>query len=156
MPPAADAWEGVLRRTGHAFRELTLAHPHRAADGHPSLATPLALRPLGSLRPLEALLDLFIAAGFGGCGALHAYRLYMGFLYGHVLNELQELCWPRTRATTCCGWVSTGCRCGSSPGSAALAGELATYDGARELDEGLDGHPRQALHRGVEPIEDRP
>ena len=29
-------------------------------------------------------------AGFDARGALHAYRLYMGFLQGHVLNELQE------------------------------------------------------------------
>ena len=54
------------------------------------LSGPLARRPLGTLRPLEELLELFITAGFDHHGALHAARLFTGFLYGHVLHELQE------------------------------------------------------------------
>ena len=91
--PAAEAgrWEEMLRRTAHASREIALAHPHVVPllVTRP-LATPLAMRPLGTLRPLEGLLELLVGAGFDERGALHAYRLYMGFLQGHVLNELQE------------------------------------------------------------------
>jgi len=32
-----------------------------------------------------------VAAGFAPTEALHVYRAYFGFLYGHILNELQEL-----------------------------------------------------------------
>src|SRR5688572_3713024 len=72
-------WETALRRTAHAFRQLALAHPHVV----PLLVTrsvsgPLAQRPLGTLRPFEELLEVFIAAGFDPHGALHATRLYTG------------------------------------------------------------------------------
>jgi hypothetical protein len=43
------------------------------------------------LRPLEDFLDLLIRAGFSPADALHAYRLFFGFLHGHVLDELQDL-----------------------------------------------------------------
>jgi hypothetical protein len=55
------------------------------------LATPLGLRPAGTLRPLEDVLALLTSAGFSGPDALHIYRALFGFLHGHVLNELQEL-----------------------------------------------------------------
>ena len=54
-------------------------------------ATPLALRPQGTLRPLEDVLTLLTRAGFSGPDALHIYRALFGFLHGHVVNELQEL-----------------------------------------------------------------
>ena len=58
-------WEAGLHRTAHTFRRVALAHPHVV----PLLVTrplsnPLARRPLGTLRPLEELLELFINAGF--------------------------------------------------------------------------------------------
>jgi AcrR family transcriptional regulator len=134
-----DAWDGVLRRTAHAFRGIALAHPHIVPllVTRP-LATPLALRPLGTLRPLEALLELFVGAGFDGRGALHAYRLYMGFLYGHVLNELQErvLDPGETDDVLRLGLHRLPAR--EFPRLRALASELAAYDGDHELDEGLD------------------
>jgi hypothetical protein len=43
------------------------------------------------LRPLEDLLELLIRAGFSPADALHAYRLFFGFLHGHILDELQDL-----------------------------------------------------------------
>jgi hypothetical protein len=43
------------------------------------------------LRPLENFLELLIRAGFSPADALHAYRLFFGFLHGHVLDELQEI-----------------------------------------------------------------
>jgi AcrR family transcriptional regulator len=134
-----EDWAVVLRRSAHAFRAIALAHPHVVPllVTRP-LATPLALRPLGTLRPLEALLELFISAGFAEREALHAYRLYMGFLHGHVLNELQErvLDPDETDDLLRLGLHRLPAR--EFPRLRALAPELAAYDGARELDEGLE------------------
>jgi AcrR family transcriptional regulator len=151
VPAAVDGdWEAVLRRTAYAFRALALAHPHVVPllVTRP-LATPLALRPLGTLRPLEALLELFVGAGFDSRGALHAYRLYMGFLQGHVLNELQErvLDPDETDALLRLGLHRLPLH--EFPRLRSLAAELAVYDGAQELEEGLDvviGGLRRQLH----------
>ena len=43
------------------------------------------------LRPLEDVLALLTSAGFSGADALHIYRVLFGYLYGHILNELQEV-----------------------------------------------------------------
>ena len=43
------------------------------------------------LRPLEDVLALLTSAGFTGEDALHIYRVLFGYLYGHILNELQEV-----------------------------------------------------------------
>ena len=149
--PAADAgdWVAALRSTGHAFRAIALAHPHVVPllVTRP-LATPLALRPLGTLRPLEDLLELFVMAGFDERAALHAYRLFVGFLYGHVLNELQErvLDPDETDDLLRLGLHRLPVR--EFPRIRALAGELAAYDGHAELDEGLD-IVLAGLRRGV-------
>jgi AcrR family transcriptional regulator len=137
--PEGGDWEEALRRTAHAFRALVLAHPHLVPlmVTRP-LATPLAMRPLGTLRPLEALLDLFIEAGFDGRGALHAYRLYTGFLYGHALNELQERVQDPDEIDDLLRLGLYRLPVREFPRLRALAGELATYDGERELEEGLD------------------
>lgn len=137
--PEGGDWEEALRRTAHAFRALALAHPHVVPllVTRP-LATPLAMRPLGTLRPLEALLDLLVGAGFDGRGALHAYRLYLGFLYGHVLNELQERVQDPEESDDLLRLGLHRLPLREFPRLRALAGELAGYDGERELNEGLD------------------
>jgi tetracycline repressor-like protein len=43
------------------------------------------------LRPLEGVLALLTSAGFAGDDALHIYRVLFGYLYGYILNELQEV-----------------------------------------------------------------
>ena len=139
--PAAEAedWEDVLRRTAHAYREIALAHPHVVPlmVTRP-LATPLALRPLGTLRPLEDLLELLVRAGFDERGALHAYRLYMGFLQGHVLNELQERVYDPEETDDLLRLGLHRLPAKEFPRLRSLAGELAAYDGLQELEEGLD------------------
>ena len=55
------------------------------------LASPLGLRPVGTLRPLGQILGLLSAAGLAPDRALHAYRSSFGLLHGHVLDELQEV-----------------------------------------------------------------
>jgi AcrR family transcriptional regulator len=137
--PEGGDWEEALRRTAHAFRALALAHPYVVPllVTRP-LATPLPMRPLGTLRPLEALLALLIGAGFDGRGALHAYRLYIGFLYGHMLNELQERVQDPDENDDLLRLGLYRLPIREFPRLRALAGQLARYDGARELDEGLD------------------
>jgi AcrR family transcriptional regulator len=137
--PEVAGWEDVLRRTARSFRDIALAHPHVVPllVTRP-LATPLALRPLGTLRPLENLLELFIGAGFDERGALHAYRLYMGFLHGHVLNELQERVHDPEESNDLLRLGLHRLPVRDFPRIRSLAAELAAYDGLQELDEGLD------------------
>ena len=73
-------------------RRLALAHPNVVPllVTRP-LATPLGQRPPGMLRPLENVLALLTSAGFSGADALHIYRVLFGYLYGHILTELQEV-----------------------------------------------------------------
>ncbi|MDQ2792177.1 MAG: TetR/AcrR family transcriptional regulator C-terminal domain-containing protein [Actinomycetota bacterium] len=131
-------WEGALRRTAHAFRRIALAHPYvvpllvtRSASG------PLALRPLGTLRPIEALLELFISAGFDQHGALHASRMFTGFLYGHVQDELQERVHDPDETEDLLRLGLHRLPITQFPRLRSLAAVLAVYDGAAELDEGL-------------------
>ena len=131
-------WEAALRRTAHAFRRVALAHPNVV----PLLVTrplsnPLARRPLGTLRPLEELLELFITAGFDHHGALHAARLFTGFLYGHVLHELQERVDDPDETDDLLRLGLYRLPATQFPRLRSLATVLAAYDGAAELDEGL-------------------
>src|SRR5580704_6069351 len=74
VDPADPDWAGQLRAVGRDFRRLALAHPHVVPllVTRP-LATPLGLRPRGTLRPLEDVLALLTRAGFSGPDALHIY-----------------------------------------------------------------------------------
>jgi AcrR family transcriptional regulator len=133
-----ENWEAVLHRTAHTFRRVALAHPHVV----PLLLTrplsgPLALRPLGSLQLLEDLIGLFSAAGFDPQGALHAARLFTGFLYGHVLHELQEQVQDPDETDDLLRLGLHRLPLTQFPRLRSLASVLAVYDGAAELDEGL-------------------
>jgi AcrR family transcriptional regulator len=131
-------WQAALRRTAHTFRRVALTHPHVV----PLLVTrplshPLARRPLGTLRPLEDLLELFITAGFDHHGALHAARLFTGFLHGHVLHELQERVDDPDETDDLLRLGLHRLPITQFPRLRSLASALAAYDGAAELDEGL-------------------
>jgi len=90
--PAAADWRQELRGLATSFRGLALAHPNAVPLlVTRQLASPLGQRPPATLRPLEDFLELLIRAGFGPADALHAYRLFFGFLHGHILDELQEI-----------------------------------------------------------------
>ena len=132
-------WEAALRHTAHAFRQIARAHPNAV----PLLVTrsvtgPLALRPLGTLRPLEELLEVFIGAGFDPHGALHATRLFTGFLYGHIQDELQQQVPDPDETDDLLRLGLHRLPITQFPRLRSLATVLATYDGAAELDEGLD------------------
>jgi AcrR family transcriptional regulator len=132
-------WAGQLRAVARDFRRLAVAHPHVV----PLLVTlpsgtPLAMRPRGTLRPLEAVLALLTRAGFTGADALHIYRAFFGFLYGHVINELQELVENPDEHDDVLRLGLYRLPLAEFPILRSLASDLAAYDGATELERGLD------------------
>jgi AcrR family transcriptional regulator len=132
-------WASQLRAIARRFRALALAHPHVVPllVTRP-LATPLALRAPGTLRPLEDILALLTRAGFSGPDALHIYRALFGFLHGHVLNELQELVDNPDETDDLLRLGLHRLPIREFPLLRSLAPVLATYDGAAELERGLD------------------
>jgi AcrR family transcriptional regulator len=138
IPPGGRDWQAQLSRTAHDFRRLGLAHPHVVSliVTRP-LATPLGLRPVGTLRPLERLLAVLTEAGFSPSLALRVYRLYMGFLYGHLLTELQELVADPEETNDLLRLGLHRLPVREFPLVRGLATDLANYDGAAELDQGL-------------------
>jgi AcrR family transcriptional regulator len=132
-------WAGQLRVVARSYRQLALSHPRVVPllVTRP-LATPLGLRPLGTLRPLEATLELLIRAGFTDIDALHIYRSLIGFLHGHVLNELQELVDNHDETDELLRLGLQRLPLPEFPLLRGLAPALANYDGAGELERGLD------------------
>ena len=139
VDPADTNWVGQLRAVARDYRALALAHPHVVPllVTRP-LATPLALRPPGTLRPLEDVLALLTRAGFSGPDALHIYRALFGFLHGHVLNELQELVDNPDETDDLLRLGLHRLPIGEFPLLRSLASVLGVYDGAAELERGLD------------------
>jgi AcrR family transcriptional regulator len=139
LDPDGEDWATQLRVIARDFRTLALAHPHVVPllVTRP-LSTPLALRPLGTLRPLEACLALLTRAGFTDVDALHVYRSFFGFLHGHVLNELQELVENPEESDDLLRLGLHRLPLQQFPLLRGLAPVLAAYDGAGELERGLD------------------
>jgi AcrR family transcriptional regulator len=137
--PADPDWTAQLRTVARDYRRLALAHPHVVPllVTRP-LATPLALRPHGTLRPLEDILALLTRVGFSGPDALHIYRAIFGFLHGHVLNELQELIDNPDETDDLLRLGLHRLPIREFPRLRSLASVLACYDGATELERGLD------------------
>lgn len=131
-------WQSQLRRMAHELRRVCLRHPNVVpllVTG--PLSTPLGMRPAGTLRPLEQILRILIGAGFAPADALHIYRAFYGFLYGHILNELQELIADpdENEALLRLGLQRLPLR--DFPHLRRLAPELLKYDGEQELDQGI-------------------
>jgi AcrR family transcriptional regulator len=139
VDPGAPDWTAELRAVARRYRALALAHPNVVTllVTRP-LATPLALRPPGTLRPLENVLGLLTRAGFSGPDALHIYRALFGFLHGHVLNELQELVDKPDETDDMLRLSLHRLPIGEFPLLRSLAPVLAVYNGAAELERGLD------------------
>ena len=138
IEPSDPDWKAQLRKIAHSLRRQALRHPNAVPllVTRP-LSTPLGLRPLGTLRPLEQILSLLVAAGFEPADALHVYRAYYGFLYGHILNELQEFVVDpgENEALLRLGLHRLPAK--DFPWLRALAPALAEYDGEAELEQGL-------------------
>ena len=139
IPHSDGGWRTQLRQTAIDFRDLCLRHPHVV----PLLvtrppATPLGLRPICTLRPLEQVLAVLIDAEFPPVTALRLYRAYFALLYGYVLNELQETVVDREESRDL---LRIGLR--RLPPTdfvhiRSLETELGNYDGLAELELGLD------------------
>jgi AcrR family transcriptional regulator len=136
--PDDPDWQAQLRRIAHDLREIALRHPNVVPllVTRP-LSTPLGLRPLGTLRPLEQILSLLIDAGFAPADALHVYRAYYGYLYGHILNELQEFIVDPEENEALLRLGLHRLPSKDFPRLRALAPVLADYDGEAELDQGI-------------------
>jgi AcrR family transcriptional regulator len=132
-------WTHQLRAAARDYRHLVLTHPNVV----PLLVTlpantPLSMRPRGTLRPLESVLSLLTRAGFTGADALHIYRAFIGFLYGHVINELQELIENPDEQDAVLRLGLYRLPLTEFPILRSLATDLAAYDGPTELERGLD------------------
>ncbi len=136
---APGDWEAQLRAVARQFRGLALDHPNVVPllVTRP-LGTPLAMRPLGTLRPLEAILELLIGAGFSEVDALHVYRSFFGFIQGHVLNELEEIVENPEETDDLLRLGLHRLPLREFPRLRGLASVLAAYDGAAELERGMD------------------
>ncbi len=132
-------WAAALRDLAHDFRDLACAHPNVVPllVTRP-LATPLGMRPQGMLRQLEDVLALLTAAGFSEVHAVLVYRALFGFLYGHVLSELQEAVERPEETDDVLRLGLHRLRISEFPHLRALAPTWAAYDGLAELDRGLD------------------
>jgi AcrR family transcriptional regulator len=132
-------WAAALRDLAHDFRDLACAHPNVVPllVTRP-LATPLGMRPQGMLRQLEDMLALLLGAGFSGVDAVLMYRALFGFLYGHVLTELQEVVERPEETDDVLRLGLHRLRISEFPRLRSLAPTWAAYDGLTELDRGLD------------------
>lgn len=132
-------WAGQMRTVAHSFRTLALAHPNVVPllVTRP-LATPLGQRPPGALRHLEEVLALLTSAGFTGEDALHIYRVLFAYLHGHILTELQEVIERPDETDDMLRLGLHRLPIADFPLVRSLATALASYDGAAELDRGLD------------------
>lgn len=132
-------WQRQLRSVAHDFRRLALEHPHVVPliVTRP-LATPLGQLPPNMLRPLEDVLALLVAVGFSGADAVHVYRVLFGFLYGHVLTELQEVVERPEESDDVLRLGLHRLDVTEFPHVRSVASVLGSYDGAAELDRGLD------------------
>jgi len=103
-------WAGQLREVARRYRALALAHPHVVPliVTRP-LATPLGLRPVGTLRPLEDILALLTRAGFSDptpCTSTGPVRVSCT---ATSLTSCRNSSRTPTRPMTCSGWACTGC-----------------------------------------------
>src|SRR6202161_4697640 len=139
VDPADPDWAAQLRAVARDYRALALAHPKAVPllVTRP-LATPLGLRPAGTLRPLEDILDLLTRAGFSGPDALHIYRALFGLLHGHVLNELQELVDNPDETDDLLRLGLHRLPITAFPLLRGLSPPPASHDGAAELERALD------------------
>lgn len=139
QPFPEDAhWQTQLRGTAHELRRVCLLHPNVVpllVTG--PFSTPLGLRPAGALKRLERILGVLIRAGFEPADALHVYRAFYGFLYGHILNELQEYVADPEENEALLRLGLYRLPRNDFPHLRCLAPELLDYDGAQELDQGI-------------------
>lgn len=134
----AAEWRTELRELAGNFRRLCLAHPSVVLllVTRPE-STPLGLRPSSTRRLLEDFVQLLTEAGFTPSDALHAYRLFFGFLHGHALAELQERADRPEDTEDLLRLTLRRLPPEEFPQLRGLTAEFAGYDGAAQLDQGV-------------------
>jgi AcrR family transcriptional regulator len=130
--PAAADWRQELRDLAASFRDLALA------AGHPATHQPPRATATSHRAAPGNFLELLIRAGFSPADALHAYRLFFGFLHGHVLDELQEIIDNPDGADDLLRLGLHRLRPREFSRIRAVAPELASYDGAAHLQQGVE------------------
>lgn len=132
-------WQRQLRIFARHYRELALAHPHAAIllATRPK-QTPLGLGTPRSLVSLENILTLLSAAGFTVPEALSIYRLMMSFLRGHLLSETQEVIDNPDETGDRLSLALRRLPVDEFPLLSTLPPLITEYDGAHELENGLD------------------
>jgi TetR/AcrR family transcriptional regulator, tetracycline repressor protein len=88
---STDGWQAYLQWLAHGVRALAVDHPNvfpLIATRHP--AAPWIRPPLRSLRVVEDFLRVLISKGFSDNRAVMAYRVFSGFLLGHLLLEASQ------------------------------------------------------------------
>jgi Tetracyclin repressor-like, C-terminal domain len=130
-------WASQLRVVAHHFRALALEHPNMLPllVTRP-LAIPLGQWPPGTLRPLEDVLTLLNSAGFIGDDVLHVTGCCSPCTATSSTNCTRSSSNPKKRITSYSSGC-IGCRSSNSPEYVHWPA-LASYDGAAELDRGLD------------------
>ncbi|MGF0308934.1 TetR/AcrR family transcriptional regulator C-terminal domain-containing protein [Rhodococcus sp. IEGM1428] len=141
-------WQRQLGIFARHYRALALEHPNAAVllATRPR-STPLGLGTRSTLTPLESILKLLIDSGYTVPEAISGYRCLLSFLRGHILSEAQESV-ERPDDTADRRRIATR-RLPSDqfPMLSALPPIVAEYDGARELEYGLE-----TLVRGLNDI----
>ena len=87
----ADGWQTFLQHVGHEIRRIAVEHPllfPLVATRPP--AAPWLRPPLRSLRIVDAFLDGLGRRGLDDDRAVHVYKVFAGFLLGHLLLEVAE------------------------------------------------------------------
>ena len=152
LDAGAPVWQDELRFVAHRFRSLALDHPNAVPlMVQRSLSTPVGLRPLGMLRPLEAFLQLADRAGLDDAAAVAACRSFFALLHGHVLDELQGVVANPEELEDLLRLGLHRLPLAEFPRMRGLASAMAVYDGAAQLDRlldvflaSLDGRPARA------------
>ena len=136
---SAEDWREQLRMLAQQFQSLAIAHPHVVTlmVTLPK-ASPLGFRPLGTLRLLEDFIELLTRAGSTRREAVDSYRLFFGFLHGHVLEELQEFVDDGEKSADRLQVVLHQLPRAQFPQLRALGAGLAAYDGAAQLRRGVE------------------
>jgi AcrR family transcriptional regulator len=133
----SDDWREACRRFATALRDIAVAHP--------ATFQLLGLQPFDtpvSLEPVERLLGVLVAHGFGPAQALAIYRATVSYARGYALAEATGFTVDATRPAGRRRLASLSP--GEFPILAGRAGELATLDADAGYELGL-----QALLTGL-------
>lgn len=87
----ADGWQAFLQHVAHAVRAVAVDHPRLfALVATRPPAAPWLRPPLRSLRLVEEFLQGLLDRGLSEADAVHVYKVFAGFLLGHLLLEIAQ------------------------------------------------------------------